>query len=116
MSDIENRIAQFRKMANDDPDNELGHYRLGQLLMENKQLAEAIKSFERSLELSAQFSKVFEFMGSCPIQQGQGRPLSVPVMTFVPRNSEQFHSLFNVSGKEVCQFIQFEKTNFWGIE
>ncbi len=71
MSDIENRIAQFRKMANDDPDNELGHYRLGQLLMENKQLAEAIRSFERTLELSPQFSKVFQFMGSCLIQLGQ---------------------------------------------
>ena len=32
MSQIQERIAQFRKMANDDPDNELGHFRLGQLL------------------------------------------------------------------------------------
>jgi hypothetical protein len=31
---LEERIAQFRKMAEDDPDNELGHFRLGQLLME----------------------------------------------------------------------------------
>jgi len=29
MSQLHDRIAQFRKMANDDPDNELGHYRLG---------------------------------------------------------------------------------------
>ena len=42
MSDLENRIAQFQKMANDDPDNELGHYRLGQLYMENKQFEEAV--------------------------------------------------------------------------
>src|SRR5438034_719006 len=32
MSQLQDRIAQFRKMANDDPENELGHYRLGQLL------------------------------------------------------------------------------------
>ena len=37
MSRLQERIAQFRKMATDDPDNELGHYRLGQLLMEDKQ-------------------------------------------------------------------------------
>ena len=47
MSDLENRIAQFQKMANDDPDNELGHYRLGQLYMENKQFEEAVASFNR---------------------------------------------------------------------
>ena len=34
MSQLQERIAQFRKMASDDPDNELGHFRLGQLLME----------------------------------------------------------------------------------
>ena len=45
MSQIQDRIAQFRKMANDDPDNELGHYRLGQLLTEDKQYGEAIRSF-----------------------------------------------------------------------
>ena len=27
MSQLQERIAQFRKMANDDPDNELGHFR-----------------------------------------------------------------------------------------
>ena len=29
MSQLQERIAQFRKMARDDPDNELGHYRPG---------------------------------------------------------------------------------------
>jgi hypothetical protein len=37
MSQLQQRIDQFRKMANDDPDNELGHFRLGQLLMEGGQ-------------------------------------------------------------------------------
>src|SRR5204863_10011589 len=65
MTQLEERIAQFRKMANDDPDNELGHFRLGQLLMENLQLDEAIQSFRRTLELSPQFSKVYQLLGSC---------------------------------------------------
>ena len=32
LTELAERISQFRKMAQDDPDNELGHFRLGQLL------------------------------------------------------------------------------------
>jgi tetratricopeptide (TPR) repeat protein len=71
MSQLQERIAQFRKMANDDPDNELGHFRLGQLLMENLQFDEAIGSFRRTLELSPQFSKVYQLLGSCLIKLGK---------------------------------------------
>jgi Fe-S cluster biosynthesis and repair protein YggX len=71
MSQLQERIAQFRKMANDDPDNELGHYRLGQLLMEDKQYAEAIKSFRRTLELSPQFSKVYHLLALTLVNNGQ---------------------------------------------
>src|SRR5271170_2664634 len=71
MSQLQERIAQFRKMATDDPDNELGHYRLGQLLMEDKQYDEAIRSFRRTLELSPEFSKVYQFLGQCQIDQGR---------------------------------------------
>jgi Fe-S cluster biosynthesis and repair protein YggX len=68
MSQLAERIAQFKKMATDDPDNELGHFRLGQLLMEDNQHAEAVKSFERTLELSPQFSKVYQLLGECFIK------------------------------------------------
>jgi len=59
MSQLQERILQFRKMATDDPDNELGHFRLGQLLFEAGEFAEASQSFNRTLELSPQFSKVY---------------------------------------------------------
>lgn len=65
MSPNQERIAQFRKMATDDPSNELAHYRLGGLLMEDGQHADAIKSFERTLELSPQFSRVYQLMAQC---------------------------------------------------
>jgi tetratricopeptide (TPR) repeat protein len=71
MSQLQDRIAQFRKMASDDPENELGHYRLGQLLAEAGQHQEAVQSFRRTLELSPQFSKVFQLMGASLIQLGQ---------------------------------------------
>lgn len=62
MSQLQERILQFRKMAHDDPDNELGHFRLGQLLIEAGQHDEAAKAFERTLELSPQFSKVYHLL------------------------------------------------------
>lgn len=65
MSQLQERIAQFRKMASDDPDNELGHFRLGQLYMEALDYEEAIKSFCRTIELSPQFSKVYQLLGAC---------------------------------------------------
>jgi Fe-S cluster biosynthesis and repair protein YggX len=62
MSQLQDRIAQFRKMAQDDPDNELGHYRLGQLLSEAGQHEDAVRSYQRTLELSPQFSKVYQLL------------------------------------------------------
>ena len=64
----DDRIAQFRKMAHDDPDNELGHYRLGQLLMEAGQHDEAVASFRRTLQLSPQFSKVYQLLGQALVE------------------------------------------------
>ncbi len=71
MSQLQDRISQFRKMANDDPENELGHYRLGQLLMEAGQYADAVSSFRRTLELSPQFSKVYQLLGASLLKLNQ---------------------------------------------
>src|SRR5438309_1243651 len=71
MSQLQDRINQFRKMANDDPDNELGHYRLGQLLQEAGQYADAAASFRRTLELSPQFSKVYQLLAGCLLKLNQ---------------------------------------------
>jgi tetratricopeptide (TPR) repeat protein len=71
MSPLQERIAQFRKMAKDDPDNELGHFRLGQLLMEAGQDEEAVQSFRRTLELNPLFSKVYQLEAACLIKLGK---------------------------------------------
>src|SRR5262245_60687554 len=80
MSQLQERIAQFRKMANDDPENELGHFRLGQLLMEAREYDEAIKCFRRTLELSPHFSKVYQLLGSCQVQLHQ-REAAIQTLT-----------------------------------
>jgi Fe-S cluster biosynthesis and repair protein YggX len=71
MSQLQERIAQFTKMATDDPDNELGHFRLGQLLMEAGRDEEAVRSFRRTLELSPQFSKVYQLLAAALVKLGQ---------------------------------------------
>jgi Fe-S cluster biosynthesis and repair protein YggX len=71
MSQLQERIVQFRKMAGDDPDNELGHFRLGQLLMEAGQAEEAVQSFRRTLELSPHFSKVYQLLGDALLKLGR---------------------------------------------
>jgi tetratricopeptide (TPR) repeat protein len=71
MSQLQERIAQFRKMASDDPENELGHFRLGQLLMEDGQHEEAVQSFRRTLELSPHFSKVYQLLGASLAKLGR---------------------------------------------
>lgn len=68
---LEERIAQFRKMAADDPENELGHFRLGQLYMEAGKHEDAVASFRRTLTLSPQFSRVFQLLGQTLIQLGR---------------------------------------------
>ncbi|MEM6562320.1 MAG: Fe(2+)-trafficking protein [Planctomycetota bacterium] len=55
------RIAQFRKMATDDPDNELGHFSLGRALMEVGEHAEAVASFDRALAIKGDLSKAYQF-------------------------------------------------------
>jgi tetratricopeptide (TPR) repeat protein len=65
------RIAQFRKMAQDDPENELAHYRLGGLLLEDGQFPDAIASFRRTLELSPQFSRVYQLLGQALLNNDQ---------------------------------------------
>lgn len=80
MSQLSDRIAQFRKMASDDPDNELGHYRLGQLLLEAGQHEDAVASFRRTLELSPQFSKVYQLLGDSLAKQGKAEE-AIKVLT-----------------------------------
>jgi len=80
MSQLHERIAQFQKMASDDPDNELGHYRLGQLLTEDRQFAEAVKSFRRTIELSPFFSKVYHLLGQALLEAGE-RDEAIAILT-----------------------------------
>jgi tetratricopeptide (TPR) repeat protein len=80
MSNLADQIARFRNMAQEDPDNDLAHFRLGQFLMDDSQYEEAAKSFRRTLEITPEFSKVFQLLGECLIKLDRKED-AVPVLT-----------------------------------
>src|SRR5436190_3169900 len=70
-SQLQDRIPQFTKTTSYNQERELGHIRLGQLLADAGQHQEAVQSFRRTLELSPQFSKVYQLLGATLVQLGR---------------------------------------------
>ena len=69
MADINSRIEQFKKMAADDPNNELGHFSLGRAYLDAGQYDEAVKSFEHTLVLNNKLSKAYQLIGTALLKQ-----------------------------------------------
>jgi len=57
------RIEQFQRMAEADPNNELGHFSLGKAYLEAGRLKEATVSLSRALALNPTLSKAYQFLG-----------------------------------------------------
>ncbi len=68
MSDTQSRLEQFRKMATDDPNNELGHFSLGRALLDAGMHDEAITSFARTIELNPNISKAYQLMAQAQLK------------------------------------------------
>jgi Fe-S cluster biosynthesis and repair protein YggX len=68
MADHAARIEQFRKMADADPNNELGHFSLGRALLDSGDDAGAIQSFDRVIALNPNLSKVYQLKGSAQLK------------------------------------------------
>ncbi len=79
MSEIAARIEQFRKMAQADPDNELGHFSLGRALLDAGNAAEAAKSFQRVIALNPNIAKVYQLLAQAQLQLGQ-RDLAIETL------------------------------------
>jgi Fe-S cluster biosynthesis and repair protein YggX len=71
MTPIQERIAQFRKWTEGSPDDELGFFRLGQLLTEAGEYPEACRCFLRTIELSPTFSKAYQLLGQAYLADGK---------------------------------------------
>ncbi len=74
MSDNTARIEQFRKMADADPNNELGHFSLGRALLDDGQFADAITSFDRVIAINPNLSKVYQLKAMAQLKLFQKDP------------------------------------------
>jgi Fe-S cluster biosynthesis and repair protein YggX len=71
MSEINERIERFRKMAEADPENELGHFSLARALMDAGQFSQAIGSLRRVIAIDANRSKAYQMLGECLTKEGK---------------------------------------------
>ena len=71
MAEHSARIEQFRKMAEADPDNELGHFSLGREYLEAGMPTEAAISLRRAIELNRNLSKAHQLLGKAMLQLHQ---------------------------------------------
>jgi Fe-S cluster biosynthesis and repair protein YggX len=69
MAEVASRIEQFRKMAEADPNNELGHFSLGRAYMDAGLFHEAAESFEKALSLNANLSKAYQLLAMSLLNQ-----------------------------------------------
>ena len=71
MTDVNARIEQFRKMAEADPNNELGHFSLGRALLEAGDAVGAEAAFNRTIALNANISKAYQLLAAALLKSGK---------------------------------------------
>ena len=69
--DIETRIAQFEKMATDDPTNDMAHFSLGGAYQQAGRFEEAAESYLKCVELNPGMSKAYQLAGAALIATDQ---------------------------------------------
>jgi Fe-S cluster biosynthesis and repair protein YggX len=71
MSDSNARIEQFKKMAEADPNNELGHFSLGRAYLDAGMYQQALESLERVLALNPSISKAHHLIAMALLKLDQ---------------------------------------------
>jgi Fe-S cluster biosynthesis and repair protein YggX len=70
MTTPDERIAQFENMANEDPDNDMAHFSLGNAYLQAGRAAEAAGSLQRCIDLNPGMSKAYELAGQAMVDAG----------------------------------------------
>jgi Fe-S cluster biosynthesis and repair protein YggX len=71
VADMNTRIEQFKKMAEADPKNELGHFSLGKALLDAGRPEEAAASLRQCLELNPNIAKAYQLLGTALLKLDQ---------------------------------------------
>jgi Fe-S cluster biosynthesis and repair protein YggX len=77
---MDDKIEQFRKMAAEDPDNELGHFSLGKALIDARRFEEAVEPLQQVIALNPGYSRAYQLLGSALNRLGR-RDETVDVLT-----------------------------------
>lgn len=104
--DLEAQITEFRKQIEEEPENCLHHYNLGEALMENGQLEAAQEEFNLALEydLDGEFSAIIHFaLGDRHYQK-----LLSEIQGTVVRSSVGLHS----AHKAGCTITEVHSENY----
>ena len=67
---MQDRIEQFKKMAEADPNNEMGHFSLGKAYLDAGQYIDAVGSLTKTLELNPSYSKAYQLLGEAYAKSG----------------------------------------------
>lgn len=67
----ESRLEQFRQMAEADPNNELGHFYLGQTYLETGMWSLAIASLQRALQINPNLGRAYRLLGEAYVKGGE---------------------------------------------
>jgi Fe-S cluster biosynthesis and repair protein YggX len=71
MADSASRIEQFKKMAQDDPNNELGHFSLGRAYLDAGNFTESASCLRRCLEINPKLSKAYQLLATALLKLDQ---------------------------------------------
>ncbi len=71
MAEQNSRIEQFRKMAEADPNNELGHFSLGKAYLDEGMSTQAIGAFQRAIALNPDIAKVYQLLAQALIKENR---------------------------------------------
>jgi len=66
----ESQIDRFEKMAEADPENELGHFSLGKAYLDAKRYGDAIPCFQRVTQLNPQHSRAYHLLAVAQKEAG----------------------------------------------
>ncbi len=71
--DLNQRIAQFEKMANDDPLNDMAHFSLGGAYAQAGRQADAAREYLRCIEINPDMSKAYQLAGAALAAAGDAK-------------------------------------------
>ncbi len=89
MADASERIEQFRKMAEADPSNELGHFSLGRALIDAGDAASAVGPLSKVIELNPNISKAYQLLANALLTLGRKDEAIAQLTTGVKKADER---------------------------